>query len=414
MSENNKSLYGIILRNFTVRNKDLINKMKNCNHSEGDHLNPFHLEDDIWTHTMMVFANSNNLYKPVETYKNVIDKTIKALCCLFHDIGKIDTRVYDEVKNRVRFISHANASVKYVYELVPPILETVYDEYEYIFDESNYDKKMFIEYCIYNIAFVVSRHDNYYDSIKDDDYRNLDKDHVKFKISNFCNLDEKLIDYMTHLIYCDCNGQISDSNKSIFGDSSSIFIPIKSKLKIEMEKYKYKIILLSGIPGSGKDYYVENVLKKEFKDENIFVLSWDEIYVKKFKEHNDTSDIHPNEIYKKAFDWCVDENINMDKESMILINEKLETKEPYTFIINRTNLPIKSRKRMLNYFQKIDNVDTYKKAITIACPISKCVQRCKDRESQPIPEYVINGMCKTISLPSLNEGFHDVEFIWND
>lgn len=77
----------------------LVKQMKECSHHyDTNNLNPFHLEDDVFTHTMLVC----NQVHPNDTYVQV--------AALFHDIGKVDTRKLNHEKKRVSFYGHEGVS----------------------------------------------------------------------------------------------------------------------------------------------------------------------------------------------------------------------------------------------------------------------------------------------------------------
>lgn len=73
--------------------KDLIT----CNHNDEEQdLNPYHLESDCWSHTMMVC-------KMAELYD--YDKEV-LIAALLHDIGKPQTRRVNPKNNHVQFFGH--------------------------------------------------------------------------------------------------------------------------------------------------------------------------------------------------------------------------------------------------------------------------------------------------------------------
>jgi putative nucleotidyltransferase with HDIG domain len=85
-------------------------QMQGCSHSSGcDEVNPYHIEDDCWSHTMMVC-------KMVEL--NSSDKALLA-SALLHDIGKPEVRRVNPRNNHVQFFGHEEKSA----HLAKPILE---------------------------------------------------------------------------------------------------------------------------------------------------------------------------------------------------------------------------------------------------------------------------------------------------
>jgi len=85
-------------------------EMQTCSHSSGcDEVNPYHIEDDCWSHTMMVC-------KMVEL--NSSDKALLA-SALLHDIGKPSVRRVNPKNNHVQFFGHEEKSAL----LAEPILK---------------------------------------------------------------------------------------------------------------------------------------------------------------------------------------------------------------------------------------------------------------------------------------------------
>lgn len=77
----------------------LVQQMRECEHDfNNNHQNPFHLENDVWSHTLLVL-------KQAEKYPLHI-----RIAALLHDIGKIHTREEVIETNRVRFFSHEAVS----------------------------------------------------------------------------------------------------------------------------------------------------------------------------------------------------------------------------------------------------------------------------------------------------------------
>lgn len=83
-----------------VENYEIFKKLKDvtCTNKNGE-LHPYHYEDDVWTHTCMV-------YKEVYKFNN----NILSLAALYHDVGKYRTWSYNEDKDKVTFYSHHNYS----------------------------------------------------------------------------------------------------------------------------------------------------------------------------------------------------------------------------------------------------------------------------------------------------------------
>ena len=83
-----------------IQDNTLINEMKNCLHSNNGVLNSYHLEDSVFHHTLMVFANAD---------PDNITEMVMALC---HDIGKVITRKVKDDGSKVTFYGHSDASIQ--------------------------------------------------------------------------------------------------------------------------------------------------------------------------------------------------------------------------------------------------------------------------------------------------------------
>ena len=80
-----------------------------CNHNlDTDHLNPYHLESDCWSHTMMVCKVAE-----LSGY----DKTV-LIAALLHDIGKPSCREINPRNGHVRFFGHEEVSAQMAVEVL--------------------------------------------------------------------------------------------------------------------------------------------------------------------------------------------------------------------------------------------------------------------------------------------------------
>jgi len=82
---------------FQINYPQLRDELKNCMHNFDDaKLNPYHLESDCWSHTMMVCKVAE-----LEDF----DKVVK-IAALLHDIGKPSVRRVNPRNNHVQFFGH--------------------------------------------------------------------------------------------------------------------------------------------------------------------------------------------------------------------------------------------------------------------------------------------------------------------
>ena len=82
------------------------------NFDEGE-VNPYHIEGDCWSHTMMVCKVAQ-----LKKYDRVV-----LLSALLHDIGKPQSRKIDHQKNHVLFWGHEELSAKMAEPLVADLVE---------------------------------------------------------------------------------------------------------------------------------------------------------------------------------------------------------------------------------------------------------------------------------------------------
>ena len=85
-----------------------------CNHNfDENDLNPYHLESDCWSHTMMVCKIAE---------LNGYDKVV-LVAALLHDIGKPASRKINPRNNHVQFFGHEDLSAKMAEEVLDLMIE---------------------------------------------------------------------------------------------------------------------------------------------------------------------------------------------------------------------------------------------------------------------------------------------------
>ena len=107
---------------FQVNYADIHKALHMCNHNYDEKdLNPFHLESDCWSHTMMVCKVAE-----LSHYDKVVQ-----VAALLHDIGKPASRKVNSRNNHVQFFGHEALSAK----MAVPILEHMMREHIVTADE---------------------------------------------------------------------------------------------------------------------------------------------------------------------------------------------------------------------------------------------------------------------------------------
>jgi putative nucleotidyltransferase with HDIG domain len=143
---------------------------------------------------------------------------------------------------------------------------------------------------------------------------------------------------------------------------------------------KAEAILLSGIAGSGKDYYI----KKNFPD--FFVVSLDDMRRKLKIKHNDSKG-----------------NGRIIQEAKELARECLRAGKP--FIWNATNITAQMREQLIDLFA-IYNPRI--RIVYLEVPYKAVLLQNKNRDF-PIPESAIEKMIDKLEVPKLWEA-HRVEY----
>ncbi len=108
---------------FSNNYPNLKKSMQNCEHGEGD-INPYHIEGDCWSHTMMVCKVAE-----IKQYEPIVQ-----VAALLHDIGKPASRKINSKNNHVQFFGHEELSAN----IAKPILKQLVAEGYIVQEELSY------------------------------------------------------------------------------------------------------------------------------------------------------------------------------------------------------------------------------------------------------------------------------------
>lgn len=146
------------------------------------------------------------------------------------------------------------------------------------------------------------------------------------------------------------------------------------------------LIVMCGVPGSGKSFIAEKL--KEKSKNNCKILSSD--------------------AYRKVI--CGDENCQDKNEEIfnalykdLIINLKLG----YDVIFDATNTTLKARRKILNQLSKC-NKNIHKICYVVNTPIDICIERDKNR-CRNVGEEVIQKFTKSFQMPHYFEGWDEIQ-----
>ena len=148
-----------------------------------------------------------------------------------------------------------------------------------------------------------------------------------------------------------------------------------------------ELVMLCGIPCSGKSTYVNKLLTYEYWKDAI-ILSTDNYIEEQAKRLGMT--------YNEVFQDCIDEATR--QLEMSFVRAKDEGKK---IIWDQTNLSIKTRKKKLT---KVPSI--YKRtAVWFQVDLEEALKRNETREGKFIPESILKRMYHQFEIPTLEEGF---------
>ncbi len=383
---------------FQIEFIELTNDMKNSNHSaETGEPNAYHVEDSVWTHTMMVCLMAKKEHK------------INKISALFHDIGKplarevIDSNApkpsmngeerksTDELhgenrKKKVHMRGHEGISFWYA---IDPLYEL---------KRINVINTEEME----EILHIISLHGTLFNRIKEG------KEFKPEKATRMFASGEKFNRFVTQS-RCDSLGRFYNSNAGsradvaeFLGDEVYGENVFHDNVKINTKNLKLNTIhILVGLPASGKSTFIKN----KFDDENTVVISKDNVIMEMGKElgiceYTDIYKTLTDEQHKEAYKKTI-----LDYQEAVKKNDK-------DIVIDMTNMSKKSRGKWIN---NVGNKYRTKAWVFVAGKSmldSRNIIRNLE-EKKFIPKFVYENMMKTFLVPTLYE-FDDVEYVFQD
>ena len=373
-------------KNFSKQKKE----MEDCKHYYNDNPNVYHMEDSVWTHTMMVctarkmlFIQDNGEGKiPLYQCLDFI------LISLLHDYGKVLTRKEDHDKLKTHFRGHAYMSVNHTIEVYYKLMKK-YNTPEYVDDYS-------MEYLLTKILYVISRHMDY-DKVK------TEEELIKFSNDRLAYMNE-----MYKFSISDFRGRVTDNSREWAGRDNYIklykttyenFNEIESNINSKCD-----FTIYCGLPGSGKDYNAE-------KDGKEHILSFDNIRINNYKSFcpSYNSSKTDAEIYKEAYEYTNSVNLDLIK-SLENILKTLKSKGiDKNIAICNTNLTIDARRKLISCIRRVFPNASIGCNIILA-PVDFCIKNDSKRTCKNLGPKVIESF-RNIVFPTMLEGFNFIDTI---
>ena len=393
-----------------LRTNNLFEKFKNTKHSyKTDKDNPHHIENDLWTHTLLTLNAVEQLYS-TEYYKShsYNDYVNLIIIALFHDIGKMNTVEINEENGRVSFKGHSFNSVQYVIDFIG---------YLDFSPEMNFEDE-----DLFFIINSVSNHDKFYNIFRNS--KNIKTNNIPLIFNN----NVYLFYYLMEIIWCDYYGSFSnqstvlkingenveiddiydmiisrdvsfiqenDFNDSETSDTIKTYpVMIENIYEIDDVFNECDVIFMSGVSGSGKDY----IAKQYVDEENI--LSYDKIRMNIYREYMGTDNI----TYNDAHSYYMKNKTNLNSPLTNQIKEKYNNGEK--IVISNTNLKKSGRTPIVNICRTIEK-NMKIGFIYVICDKQTCIERDSKRDKGfRVGKNVIDKQSFYINIPSMyNEKF---------
>jgi len=368
---------------FKKTNTELYNSMRqitNDIYEDGKfvYTSPAHSEGSIWSHTMMVLNNIIHSSKSLNTEL--------ILAALLHDIGKVYTigeRVLDDGTRRRTFYNHHSYGSIICVDVLKKMFGDKY--YEVV------DAKKIIElinlHMFFHFNFGTTIDDNYYVSEKE-------SNRINKVFSDRRDFFVDLID----LIRSDSLGRITKSSEYRITMSKDRLL--KNALEhLDSEKREEKdneVIMLIGLPGSGKTTYRNSI-------KGYTVISQDDWVEEEAKERGI--------MYKEMFTSKYSTRMKVISNNILQSKFSNAISKKENIIIDMTNLSLKSRRHKLNV---IPEKYYSKKAIVFNRSLEdlKKVNTERIKYGRDIPDSTFKFMVESFCVPT-DEEFDKIEYIFN-
>jgi predicted ABC-type ATPase len=285
---------------------------------------PWHREENVWVHTMMVL---NEYYKSTSNIWTKQD-LIGALACAFHDVGKpeAEEEVYSEARgNYRRYGGHELISSR---QWVNWALINL-DVLQKIFNNFTVDD-------IYSVSLIIEYHLPF--ELKMDDY----------KFNNFIQTltHQNLVGIFKRVIRADSMGRISDDHEGKIQrleEWCSKFDDCVLNYQPATRSYDKTLHLMLGVSGSGKTTLIKKLNEQLYNNHGV-IFSRDDLIVEWFGDPNIACE---KERYKQAWRESELSCYNINSEVNMYYSELLKKQHDVLFI-DMMNLSVKKRRYFID------------------------------------------------------------------
>ena len=339
-----------ILHWFKQNYTSLYEEMKKCSHTHSNgSMNPYHLEESVLEHTMMVLDL-------------VVDDRNHIFAAFLHDIGKVHTR-NEKKSGKVSFFNHENVSMVKSIDIL-----------------HNASKSFNIDVLF--ILKLIAWHGTLWN-----------KTPVSTKLKSIDSCYGHQFEFFKHLLmFTEADAYGRDFDNSVkdeldFLDDQfkhlDIYIPFNTQT-YRKEK-PLNATFLIGLSGSGKSTLISNLDKT-----NTEVISIDSFFENKNRNYDYID-------YKKTINKAFTKSIK-DLENAVS-NQK-------NIIVDMTNLTKKTRSTKL---KRIPITKYNQKAIVLLTGEEKIKFNLKNRSGKHLNDDIINKQICDFELPNYDE-FDDIEY----
>ena len=376
-----KSHYEVLVW-FQNEFPDLVQSMRESDHNfDSDNVNVYHAENDVWSHTMMVFKNSEFFSEGNHHVK---------WAALLHDLGKPGAREVVEDRKRVRFTGHSGLSAFMAVDVL---------------------NKAGLEAEDALLVFkLISMHGELFNYITADG-------EIKEKVKEVFAFDRDFLRHLTHLVRADSLGRFhSDGNfsyrkvmKDLPEKMEEFFSDVAETVETDVTETEGKLTVLVGPPCSGKSSYLSSLMQEiedqaENMSDDTVVISRDDLVV--------AAGLKRNMDYNEAWKFFQRNRKLAQEEVDGVLTKNVQAARLFgkSVIVDLTNMTKKGRRRWKHEFANYD-----RKIIVFVVGVSDLKQRCDSRFEETgkfLPEAAVKRMCMNFSLPLKSEDYSDIEYVW--